>query len=367
MTQGVFIIAEAGVNHNADPELAFLLVEEAFKSGVDAVKFQTFKGSEMVSRGTPKADYQQNTTDSHESHFEMIQKLELDWPTHIRLAERCKQLGVQFLSSPFDLTSLDFLVKDMGLSTLKIGSGEMTNAPLLLRASLSGRRVILSTGMATLKEVEQALMVLAFGYTKRMVWPTLEPSLDNFRRSYNTDEGKSLLKERVILLHCTTEYPAPFQDINLRAMESLKTAFGLPVGFSDHSLGITMPIAAVARGAVVIEKHLTLDNTLPGPDHQASLEPSQLTEMVKAIRCVEMALGDGQKIAAPSELKNRWVARKSLVALTPLLKGEIFTESNLGVKRPGGGISPMFYWQWLGNRATRDYGADELIEDELIE
>lgn len=353
--RGVFIIAEAGVNHNANQNMALRLVEAAAEAGADAVKFQTFKASELVSQTAPKADYQKLTTGIDESQFEMVRKLELDWPTHRLLAARCREVGVMFLSAPFDLPSLDFLVNDIQLATLKIPSGEITNAPLLLRAAASGRRIILSTGMATLGEVEQALAVLACGYRHH------PPSAASFLEAYHSQEGRQLLRERVTLLHCTSEYPAPFSSVNLRAMDTLAHAFGLPVGLSDHSEGIVIPIAAAARGAVVLEKHFTLDRNLPGPDHQASLEPAQLAEMVQGVRAVALALGDGCKIAADAELKNRAVVRKSLVALTPIAQGTPFTEVNLGTKRPGNGISPMAYWQWLGRQAEKNYLVDQPI------
>ena len=350
-----FIIAEAGVNHNAELDMALRLVEVAAQAGANAVKFQTFTAAELVSVHAPKADYQKNTTSNDESQFDMIRKLELDHPTHQRLAQQCQQCGIEFLSAPFDLLSLDFLLDEMQLTTLKIPSGEISNAPLLYRAASRGVQIILSTGMATLGEVEQALAVLAAGYLNR------SPSDATFRAAYACPEGQQQLRQKVTLLHCTSEYPAPFDSINLRAMETLGSAFVLPVGLSDHSAGITIPIAAVARGAVLIEKHFTLDRSLPGPDHHASLDPAQLTEMVSAIRSVEMALGDGCKIPAVSELKNRDVVRKRLVALTDIPRGTTFSETNLGMKRPGNGRSPMEYWQWLGRRAKVDYQAGEPI------
>lgn len=354
----VWIIAEAGVNHNADAEMALCMVETAAQAGADAVKFQTFKTEELVSRTAPKADYQKKTTGSDESQFEMVRKLELDWPTHHRLASRCREVGIAFLSAPFDLTSLAFLVHDMQLATLKIPSGEITNGPLLWRAASSGRRIILSTGMADLREIEQALAVLACGYCQK-------PASDAaFLAAYHSPEGREYLQDNVTLLHCTTAYPTPFESVNLRAMDTLAATFALPVGLSDHSPGISMPIAAAARGAVVVEKHFTLDRTLPGPDHRASLEPTQLKEMVTGIRAVERALGDGCKVADLAEWKNRDVARKSLVALIPIHKGTRFTEANLGSKRPGTGISPMNYWMWLGRKATRDYSPDQPIHED---
>ncbi|MEO5340795.1 MAG: N-acetylneuraminate synthase [Magnetococcus sp. MYC-9] len=354
---GVFIIAEAGVNHNADLSLALRLVDAAAAAGADAIKFQTFKSAELVSRQAAKADYQRLTTGGDESQLEMIRKLELDWPSHHRLVAHCQAVGIPFLSAPFDLSSLAFLVEDLQLERIKIPSGEITNAPLLWRAAASGRQLVLSTGMASLGEVEQALAVLACGYLGR------SPSADSFEAAYLSEEGQRRVRERVVLLHCTSAYPAPFESVNLRAMDTLASAFALPVGLSDHSPGIVMPIAAVARGAVVVEKHFTLDRGLPGPDHLASLEPAELAEMVAAIRAVEVALGDGCKRPAVAELKNRDVVRKRLVALTDIAAGSPFTEANLGAKRPGNGVSPMAYWQWLGRRATRDYQADQPLDE----
>ncbi|MEO5349158.1 MAG: N-acetylneuraminate synthase [Magnetococcus sp. YQC-3] len=350
---GVFIIAEAGVNHNADPQMALRLVEVAAAAGADAVKFQTFRAAELVSPTAAKAAYQQRTTGADESQFAMLHALELDWPTHLLLQARCQEMGIHFLSTPFDLPSLAFLVEEMGLDLLKISSGELTNGPLLWRAAASGRRIILSTGLATLGEVEEALLVLASGFLQQPPSATL----------YHSAAGQQRLRERVTLLHCTSEYPAPFASVNLRAMDTLAHAFGLPVGLSDHSSGIAIPIAAVARGAVVVEKHFTLDRSLPGPDHAASLEPLELVEMVRAIRAVEEALGDGRKIPAAAEWKNREVVRKRLVALTDIAEGERFTEFNLGAKRPGEGISPMEYWRWLGRPARRAYRGEQPIEE----
>ena len=354
----IFIIAEAGVNHNGSPEMALELVDAAAAAGADAVKFQTFKTENEISRHAPKAEYQVQATDEQESQFDMVKKLELDETTHRWLSERCRDKGIMFLSTPFDLESLDLLVRVFDLPLLKIPSGEITNPLLMLTAARSGKPLILSTGMCTLDEIETALGVLAFGY----LGGTDAPSLDRFRGARQSPEGQRLLQERVTLLHCTTEYPAPFSDINLRAMATLRDIFGLVVGYSDHTQGITIPVAAAALGAVVIEKHFTLDRTLPGPDHAASLEPIELAAMVTAIRQVELALGSGAKAPAPSELKNIPIARKSLVAARSIRKGESFSAENLTVKRPGTGISPMRYWELLGAAASRDFDEDEVID-----
>ncbi len=352
----VYVIAEAGVNHNGDVARALALVDVAATAGADAVKFQTFKASSVISVHAEKAAYQKQTTDAAESQVDMVAKLELSHADHAQLADRCRERGIAFLSTPFDLDSLEFLVTDMGLTTLKIPSGEITNAPLLLAAARSGRDIILSTGMSTIDEVRDALGVLAFGYSGEA---EAKPDAGAFTRAL---ERADALQGKVTLLHCTTEYPTPYEDVNLRAMDSLREAFGLTVGLSDHTLGIAVAIAAVARGAQVIEKHFTLDRALPGPDHAASLEPDELTAMVAAIRATEAALGDGDKRLMPSESANRDVARKSLVALTSIAEGEMFTAQNLTAKRPGNGLSPMTYWAVLGTRARRAYHADEAIE-----
>jgi N-acetylneuraminate synthase len=288
----------------------------------------------------------------------MLERLELDEAAHEVLVAHCRSQGIEFLSTPFDHESLDMLVNRFDLSTIKLSSGEVTNAPLLLRAARHARPLILSTGMATLEEVKAALGVLAFGYTQAGDCPAVE----QFVAAGRSAEGQAALREHVTLLHCTTEYPAPFADVNLRAMETMRTAFGLEVGYSDHTVGISVAIAAVALGATVIEKHFTLDRTLPGPDHQASLEPDELRCMVQSIREVESALGGPLKAPAPSELKNRAIVRKSLVATCGIRRGEAFGEGNLGIKRPGGGVSPFRYWEYLGKVAGRDYSPDEAID-----
>jgi N-acetylneuraminate synthase len=354
----VFIIAEAGVNHNGSIENALALIDVAAEAGADAVKFQTFKSEAVISRFAAKAAYQVQSTGSGESQLDMVRKLELNESAHEALVERCAMRGMLFLSTPFDSGSADFLVRRLNMPTIKIPSGEITNGPLLLQLARYKRPVILSTGMSTMAEIEQALGVLAFGYS---LPEGAAPSLNAFTRSYCLPAGQLALKQYVTLLHCTTEYPAPLAEVNLNAMATLHSAFGLPVGYSDHTQGITVPIAAAALGAVVIEKHFTLDNNLPGPDHKASLEPMELTSMVRAIRAVELALGSAQKIPTPSELKNMPIARKSMVAATAILAGERLCDANLTAKRPGAGISPMSYWELLGTPAMRDYSPDEAL------
>lgn len=357
--KNIFIIAEAGVNHNGSLEQAVLLVDAAAEAGADAVKFQTFKADKLLSLVAPKARYQIENTGGNESQHEMIRKLELDEAAHRRLQQHCRDKGIEFLSTPFDLESLDMLVSRFDLSLIKLASGEITNAPFLLAAARTGKPVILSTGMSDLGEVENALAVLAFAYLFRERGAAPSPAA--FKAAWCSPEGRSALRGKVTLLHCTTEYPAPLADVNLRAMETLRHAFGLPVGYSDHTEGIAIPVAAAALGATVIEKHFTLDRDLPGPDHKASLEPDELAQMVRAIRQVEQSLGSPRKAPATSELKNLPVARKSLVAARAIVPGEAFTAENLAIKRPGAGISPLYYWDWLGKTATRHYAADDPI------
>lgn len=355
----VFIIAEAGVNHNGSLEMALQLVDAAASAGADAVKFQTFTADELVSKKAEKADYQKRETCEHETQWEMLKRLELREEDHVRLLAYCKERGIQFLSTPFDLESARLLINHLDLPLIKVSSGDLTNAPLLLKIAESGKNIILSTGMATLGEIELALGVLAFGYTQ----PTETPSFDAFRDAYHSDLGQQALKEKVVLLHCTTEYPAPYDEVNLRVLDTLSQAFQLPVGYSDHTEGIAVPIAAVARGAKVIEKHFTLDRNLPGPDHRASLEPHELKAMVEGIRQVEQAMGRSVKTPTLSEAKNMTVARKSLVAAKTIQKGDRFTVENLAVKRPGSGISPLYYWDWLGRVAACDYEEDEVVRE----
>jgi N,N'-diacetyllegionaminate synthase len=330
-----FIIAEAGVNHNGSLEMAFQLIDVAFAAGADAVKFQTFKAEKVIAVNAPKADYQKETTGTNESQLDMVKRLELDEPAHARLYQYCQHKGIQFLSTPFDLESIDLLNR-LGLEIFKIPSGEIINLPYLRKLGALKKRLILSTGMADLGEIEDALGVL-------------------------TESGTFL--ENITVLHCNTEYPTPFEDVNLKAMLTIRNAFpGLSVGFSDHTKGIEVPIAAVALGASVIEKHFTIDRNLPGPDHRASLEPPELSTMISGIRNIEKALGTGIKKPSPSELKNKPIARKSIIAAAPIKEGEMFTELNITVKRPGTGITPMRWDEIIGRKAAKLYRKDELIE-----
>ena len=330
-----FIIAEAGVNHNGNLEMALRLVDVACAAGADAVKFQTFKADNIIAVNAPKADYQKDATGPDESQLEMVKKLELDEAAHTRLHHYCQDKDIPFLSTPFDLESIDLLTR-LGLEIFKIPSGEITNLPYLRKLGALKKRLILSTGMADLSEIKDALDVLV-------------------------DAGSRM--EDITVLHCNTEYPTPFEDVNLRAMLTIRSAFpGISVGYSDHTLGIEAPIAAVAMGATVIEKHFTLDRNLPGPDHRASLEPDELAAMISAIRNIEKALGTGIKKPSPSESRNIPVARKSIVAAAPIKKGETFTEMNITVKRPGTGITPMRWDEIIGRKAAKPYRKDELIE-----
>jgi len=329
----VFIIAEAGVNHNGSIELAKKLIDVASESGADAVKFQTFKAEKLVSRNAQKADYQKETTDKTESQFDMIKKLELDLNTHKELISYCKTKNIMFLSTPFDHDSIE-LLKTLGLEIFKIPSGEITNLPYLRHIGKLNKKVILSTGMADIGEIEDALDILISSGTK---------------------------KENITVLHANTMYPTPLEDVNLKAMVTIGNTFDIAFGYSDHTLGIEIDIAAVAMGASVIEKHFTLDKTMEGPDHKASLEPDELKAMVKAIRNIELALGSSVKKPSKSEMPNMQIARKSIVAQTDIKKGDKLNEENIAIKRPGNGINPMRWDEIIGTIASKDYKEDELI------
>lgn len=331
----VVIIAEAGVNHNGSMDNAYRLIDAASQAGVDYIKFQTFKSENLVSSTAKKAEYQiQNTGKKDESQLQMLKKLELNQQQHEQLIAYCKQKNIHFFSTAFDLDSLEYL-HQIGLDLVKIPSGEITNLPYLRKAAALFNKVILSTGMSTIEEIKDALNVF------------LTAGID---------------KQNITILHCNTEYPTPMQDVNLKAMLHLKDEFGCEVGYSDHTLGIEVPIAAVALGASVIEKHFTLDKAMEGPDHKASLEPDELKAMVTAIRNIEKAInGNGKKEVSPSEIKNLEITRKSIVAAVTIKKGDIFSEENLSVKRPGNGISPMQWDHVIGKAANKDFKTDELI------
>ena len=327
-----FIIAEAGDNHNGSRELAFRLIDKAVEAGADCVKFQTFVTDEVISKRAEKAEYQKAATGSDESQYQMVKKLELSFEQFRELQKYAEERGITFLSTPFDIPSVEFL-DSINIPCFKIPSGEITNLPYLIKIAETGRDVIMSTGMAELNEIESAINIL---------------------REHGSGD--------ISLLHCNTEYPTPYEDVNLRAMSTLKEKFGVRVGYSDHTQGIEVPIAAVALGAEIIEKHFTLDHNMEGPDHKASLEPDELKQMVDGIRKTEKALGNGIKTASPSEKKNIQIARKSIVARRDIKKGEILTEENLAVKRPGNGISPMRWYEVIGTKAIRDFSEDEMIE-----
>lgn len=331
-TMSVFIIAEAGVNHNGSLELAKKLVDAAKDAGADCVKFQTFVSKNIVSKNAVKAEYQKQQTEPEESQQDMLKKLELSFDEFVELNEYCKSKSIEFMSTAFDFDSIDFL-DGLKMGTWKIPSGDITNLPYLIKIANLNKPVILSTGMSTMEDIRSAIKALK-------------------------ENGAAELT----VLHCTTEYPTPFEDVNLRAMNTIKEEFGVKVGYSDHTKGIEVPIAAVALGATVIEKHFTLDRNMEGPDHKASLEPNELKAMVDSIRHIELALGNGMKQPAESEKKNMAVARKSIIASKEIKAGEIFTENNLTVKRPGDGISPMRWFDIIGKPAPRDFEEDELIE-----
>ena len=330
------IIAEAGVNHNGRLEIAKELIDCASHAGADYVKFQTFKASNLVCKNTEKAEYQKKATHENENQFEMLKKLEIHYDVHLELIEHCKKVGIKFLSSPFDIKSVDLLV-ELELDLLKIPSGEITNLPYLRHIGRVNKPLIMSSGMSYYHEVEEAMNVLL-------------------------DSGAK--KNDITILQCNTEYPTPPNDVNLNAMLNMKKKLDVNIGYSDHTLGIEIPIAAVALGARVIEKHFTLDKKMNGPDHAASLEPNELSQLVKSIRNLEVAFGNNDKSPTNSELKNIAIARKSIVANKEIKKGETFTTENLTTKRPGSGISPMLWDELLGKKSTRNYIADDLIIDQ---
>ena len=334
MSAQTLIIAEAGVNHNGDIELAKKLIDVAVNAGADFVKFQTFNADRLATHAAKKADYQAQTTDRNETQYEMLRRLELTPAMHHELIAHCKMRKIGFFSTGFDIESVDFLAS-LGQNLFKIPSGEITNLPYLRHIGRLGKPIILSTGMSNMLEIESAITALEQAGTPR---------------------------SKITVLHCTTEYPTPMCDVNLRAMQSIQTELSVSIGYSDHTLGIEVAVAAVAMGATVIEKHFTLDRTLPGPDHKASLEPAELKTMVSSIRNIELALGDGVKQLAPSEAKNILVARKSIIASKDIQIGEIFSTENLTVKRPGTGISPMRWDEVIGLTANRNYAPDELIQ-----
>lgn len=362
----VWIVAEAGVNHDGSLAAALELVDAAAEAGADAVKFQAFRAEEVVTRAAPKAAYQRRAT-GEGGQLELIRALELPAEAFRELQERCRLRGVAFLATPFDLPSLRLLVEDLAVEALKLPSGELDNLQLVLEAARSGLPVLLSTGMASLGEVERALGALAHGYAEAAGEEVALPSLAAFRAAWEDRERRARALARVCLLHCTSQYPAPPEAVNLRAMGTLARAFGARVGLSDHTRGLSVPLAAVALGAAVLEKHFTLDRRRRGPDHAASLEPRELAELVRGVREVEAALGDGIKACAPEEADTRRVARRSVVAARPIAAGEPFSPENLAVRRPAGGCPPWLYWDLLGRPAPRAYAAEEPLEAPLGE
>ena len=355
----VYIIAEAGVNHNGQRDLAFALVDAAAEAGADAVKFQTFDAAKLASQSAPKAAYQKQSTDAAESQLAMLRKLELPREWHAGLQAHAQQKGIEFLSTAFDMDSLAFLV-EMDMPLFKIPSGELTNAPLLWQFARTRKHLVLSTGMATLSEVEQGLAVVAHALNAEA-----EPaSIDEVWRGWSRPQWRdSLCGGHVTLLHCTSQYPTPFAEVNLRAMDTLAISFGLRVGYSDHTEGILIPVAAVARGAKVIEKHFTLDRNLPGPDHKASLEPAELARMVHDIRALQVAFGDGSKTPQPSEWDTRQAARQQIVAARAIVAGETISRDALTTARCGHGLPPSALWGLVGQNASSNYSAGEIISE----
>jgi N-acetylneuraminate synthase len=353
------IIAEAGVNHNGSEELAFQLVDVAIAAGANIVKFQTFVTKKLVTKNAEQALYQIKNIGKEESQYQMLNKLELSFSSHKAVKNYCVEQGIEYLSTAFDSESLAFLVDDLQLKCLKIASGELTNTPFVLEHALTGCDIILSTGMADLTEIEFALSVIAFGYLNKCLGIT--PSTNAFKSAYASEAGQKILKEKVTVLHCTTEYPAPLNEVNLNAMELMHEEFQLPIGYSDHTSGILVAMAAVAKGATVIEKHFTLDKSMAGPDHKASIDPQELAQLVQDIRSVELSLGQHLKTPTSSELKNKAVARKSIIANAPIKKGQVLSAENLIILRPGTGISPTKYYDVLGSKAVRDFDEGELL------
>lgn len=353
-----YIIAEAGVNHNGSYQRAKKLITIAASAGADAVKFQTFTANNLVTKNAPLASYQKKNS-LQKSQHDMLRALELSKNEFIQLKKYAQRKKIDFLSTPFDMESLNFLVKNLRLNTIKISSGDLLNAPLLLAAAQAKVKIIVSTGMANLKEIQFALSVIAFGYLHGRKIPT-SSSLSS---SLKSRRAQLLLRKKIVILHCTTEYPAPFHEINLRVLKTIYEKFQIPVGYSDHTLGPIASLGAVALGASMIEKHFTINKKLPGPDHKMSLDPQELKQFVKEIRILETTLGSSEKKPTASEKKNMVICRKSLVAARDIKKGDTFTMNNLTVKRPGSGISSALFWEFLGKKAKRNFKQDSLISD----
>ena len=355
----VYVIAEAGVNHNGDIELAHKLVDEAVKSGADAIKFQTFKAENLTSKKAKKANYQLQTTDNDESQLQMLKKLELSKKDYIDLKSYAENKKIDFITTAFDEESLDFIVNDLKVKKLKIPSGEITNGPFLLSHARSNLDIILSTGMANQHEIKKALDIIAFGYINPDIKVT---NIDQFVDAYENKDHIKILRDKVSILHCTTEYPAPLEELNLSAIHTIEENFGVRVGYSDHSEGIIASIVACSFGASIIEKHFTLDRNMKGPDHKASLEPEELKKMIEIIRKTGGMIGNGIKKPSLSETKNIEIVRKSIVTKKKITKGELFSENNITTKRPATGLSPMNYWDLLGKISKENYDEDEIIK-----
>ncbi len=357
----VYVIAEAGVNHNGSYSLAKRLVNEACKAGADAIKFQIFNSNNLAVKNARKANYQKKLTDHKENQYEMLKKLELSRANFIHLKKYCREKNITFLSSIFDEESLDFLVNTLKVKKVKIPSGEITNGPLLYKTAKLGCEIILSTGMSNLDEIKQALSIITLGYLSKNK-KDHKINLNMAYKAFNTSKGKKILNKKLTLLHCTTEYPTPIKDINLNAMLTLSEEFNLRVGYSDHSEGFFVSIIALAMGAEVIEKHFTIDKNLPGPDHQASLNPIELKKMIKTINETSLIMGSASKKITKSELKNLYIARKVIVAKESIKKGSKFSSKNITSKRAGKGISPMKFWKLLGKKSRKNYNKDQVIK-----
>lgn len=356
-----YVIAEAGVNHNGKIKLAKKLIDIASNAGANAIKFQLFNSDLIVTKSADKAPYQVNN--KNESQYEMLKKLELKKSELIELSNYCEHKKIDFLCSAFDSISLKFLIKTLKIKTLKIASGEITNAPFLLEHARSGKNLIISTGASDLKEVANALYVISYGLVNKKNIKNEKLTIQNFRKAYHSKKAKVLLKKKVTILHCTSHYPAPINEVNLRAIELLKDEFGIRLGYSDHTNNILTSISAVCLGANVIEKHFTINKGMAGPDHKASSSPKELKEMINQIRTIEIILGKREKKLQKSESQNLNIIRKSLVAIDRIYSGNLFSENNIYPKRPGNGISPFHYWKLIGKKSKKKYKVDELIID----
>ncbi len=357
----IFVIAEAGVNHNGSFNLAKKLVNQASKAGADAIKFQIFSADNLAIKNSKKAKYQKDLTDKNETQYEMLKKLELSKKNFVKLKQYCFKKKIEFLSSIFDEDSLNFLVKTLKIKKIKIPSGEITNGPLLLEAARSNCEIILSTGMSNIHEIRKAISIICYGYLNRSKKNYKINSI-NIKKAFQSLSGQKILRKKLTLLHCTTEYPSPNKDINLNAMLTISKVFNLRIGYSDHSKGYLVSLMAATMGAKVIEKHFTIDRNLPGPDHKASLNPNELKNMIEEIKNVKIILGQSKKEIYKSELKNVYIARKVLVAKKNIIKGEKFSINNIIAKRAGKGLSPMFYWYLLGKKSNKNLKKDQKIK-----